>query len=305
MQRYRGEITKYRRPFWLPASNFYILAAAAAIAFFFLVWGILHDGGGETPWVPAGIGSSFLLAAAVILREVVLRSARNRFLASERRLDISLRAARPMTGRPADTAKLTLERNSAILAQIAKKSDAAKVLGKFGEGHREVYELCEEYIDAVERELPNVGVGSPRLAALRRGRNIADERRHYHLLRWAEIESRLLMSEAKARSKIAEKLDTAQRALGVMDHALAVYPHDPDLLDSEKALRQFVASVKVASYIEKAERAAFKGNSKRALSLYQDGLFELDKLESGGGPEMAREKITGEIASIKQLLGVE
>jgi hypothetical protein len=305
MQRYKGDITKYRRPFWLPASNFYILAAAAAIAFFFLVWGILHDGGDSTPWIPAGIGSSVVLAAAVILREVILRSARNRFLASQRKLDMSLRAVRPRTGEMSDAGKLTLEQNAAILRQISKKSDAAKVLGKFGEGHREVYELCEEYLQAVARELPNVGVGSPRLAALRRGREVADEHRHYHLLKWAEIEARSLMSEAKSRTKAAEKLDTAQRALGAVDFAIAVYPHDPSLLDSEKVLRQFVASVKVADYVEKAERAAFKGNSKRALSLYQDALFELDRVDIGGGLDMAREKITGEIASIKQLLGTD
>lgn len=303
MQRYRGEITKYRRPFWLPASNFYILAAAAAIAFFFLVWGILHDGGDSTPWIPAGIGSSVVLAAAVILREVILRGARNRFLASQRKLDMSLRAARLRAGEIGDAGKLTLERNISILREIAKKSEAANVLGKFGEAHREVYELCEEYLQAVERELPNVGVGSPRLAALRRGREVADERRHHHLLKWAEIEARTLMSDAKGRTKAAEKLEAAQRAIGAVDFALAVYPHDPSLLDSEKVLRQFAASVKVADNVDKAERAAFSGNRKRALKLYQDALFELDRVDMGD--DFAREKILGEIALIKQLLGTE
>lgn len=305
MQRYRNEITKYGRPFWLPASNFYILAVAAAIAFFFLVWGILHDGGDPTPWIPAGIGSSILLAAAVILREVVLRNARNRFLASQRKLDMSLRAVRPRTVETGDKGKFTLEKNASILRQIEQKSDAAKVLGKFGEGHKEVYELCEEYVQAVEQELPNVGVGSPRLAALRRGREFVNERRHYHLLQWAEIEARLLTSEAKTRAKITERLDTAQRALAVVDFALSVYPHDPSLLESEKVLREFVASIKVSNYIEKAERAAFKGNNKRALSLYQDALFELDRIDGNDRSEIARGKIAGEIASVKQLLGTE
>jgi hypothetical protein len=37
----RYDPRKFRRPFWLPASNYYVLAIAVTIAFFFLVWGIL------------------------------------------------------------------------------------------------------------------------------------------------------------------------------------------------------------------------------------------------------------------------
>jgi hypothetical protein len=36
-----------RRPFWLPASNYYVLAFAIAVAVFFVVWGILQDGGDD------------------------------------------------------------------------------------------------------------------------------------------------------------------------------------------------------------------------------------------------------------------
>ena len=49
---------------WLPASNYYALTMAVVIAFFFLVWGILHDGGDETPWISAGIGASAVLFGA-------------------------------------------------------------------------------------------------------------------------------------------------------------------------------------------------------------------------------------------------
>src|SRR5215207_9746885 len=134
MQRYRGEIPRNRRPFWLPASNYYILAASVAIAFFFLLWGIFNDGHEETPWIPAGIGAAIALAAAVILREIILREARNRFLASQRRLDQSVRGITRRMNESAP-AKLTLERNAALLHEISRKSDAAKVLGRFAEGH--------------------------------------------------------------------------------------------------------------------------------------------------------------------------
>src|SRR5688572_30368086 len=91
MQRYKNEISRHRRPFWLPASNYYILAASFAIAFFFLLWGIFNDGHEPTPWIPAGIGAAVALGSAVIVREIILRQARNRFLASQRRIDESVK----------------------------------------------------------------------------------------------------------------------------------------------------------------------------------------------------------------------
>ena len=65
-----------RRPFWVPASNYYVLTVAVAIAFFFLTWGILRDEDEDAPWIPSGIGASIVLGGAVILRGVLLRRAR-------------------------------------------------------------------------------------------------------------------------------------------------------------------------------------------------------------------------------------
>ena len=136
---------------------------------------------------------------------------------------------------PSDAPKLTLEKNSAILREIARKSEAAKVLGRLAESHREVFELCEEYRSATARELPTIGVGSPRLAALRRGNEIAGEYHHYHLLQWAEIQSRILTRDAQKHVKLNDKLGCAQEALGVIDFALGYYPDDLDLRSSEAA----------------------------------------------------------------------
>src|SRR5258705_13830791 len=139
MQHYRGEISRRRRPFWLPASNYYILAASAAIAFFFLVWGILNDGREETPWIPAGLGAAIVLSSAVILRELILREVRNRFLASQRQIDRSVRGISKRI-HEREPSKLTLERNATLLHDISRKSEAAKVLGRYADGHREVFE---------------------------------------------------------------------------------------------------------------------------------------------------------------------
>jgi hypothetical protein len=276
MQRYRGEISRHRRPFWLPASNYYILAASAAIAFFFLVWGILNDGRDETPWIPAGIGAAIILSLAVIVREIVLRGRRNRFLLSQRQIDQSVRGI-AQRAQERDPAKLTLERNAAILREISRKSEAAKVLARFAEGHRDVFELCEEYLGVVRKELPRVAPGSPRLVALLRGTEVAGKYHYYHMLQWAEIESRTLTKDAGKRDKISEKLDSAQSALGVVEFALQSYPEDPALQDSQKVLVELVSSMKITDLIERAERLAFKGNHRRALSLYQDALFFIQR----------------------------
>lgn len=266
---------KYRRPFWLPASNYYILAAAVAIAFFFLVWGILHEGEDQAPWIPAGIGTSLVLVGAVFLREIVLRKARNRYLLVQKRLDYNLDSATLHTKNNAAEKKLTLEKNAEIIKQIQKKSDAAKVLMKLSDGHQEVFKICYEYLEINRNELVNVGAGSPRLAALRRGREIARELHRFHLLAWAEIESRQLTQEARNRGTIAEKTETAQRALNVLQTALEHYPDERRLVESEEAVRDFVTSIRVAHFVEQAERSVFKGNYKRAVSHYKDALFFL------------------------------
>lgn len=299
MQRYRGEISRHRRPFWFPASNYYILSASVSIAFFFLVWGILNDGReSTTPWIPAGMGAALVLGSAVVIREVVLRGARDRFLRSQRQIDRSVKGiARRINDR--EPAKLTLERNAAILHEISRKSEAAKVLGRFAEGHREVFDLCSEYLAAVERELPTVGAGSPRIAALRRGTEVAGRYHHYHLLQWAEIESRSLTQQARAHDKISGKLESAHEAVEVLEFALRSYPHDVALLESRKVLLELVSSVKVADLIDRAERAAFKGNEKRALSLYQDALF----LAGRDDPEVRSETIEHLNREIAKLRG--
>ncbi len=291
-----------RRLFWLTASNYYVLAAAAAIAFFFLVWGIFHDGDGETLLMAAGIGASLVLGGAVVAREIFLRKARNRFLLIERNLDRNVQQIPPSLRSTRDAGKLSLEKNAAIVKDIQKKSEAARLLGKMSAGHLEVFEICNEYLSLTEKQMETVGVGSPRIAGLRRGREIVGELRRHHLLAWAEIEARSLTQKAKNYVTISEKLDTAQEALTVLNSALQFYPNEARLIESETVLRDFIASIKVSHWIEQAERAAFKGNSRRAVSLYRDALFFLDREEVRTEErEAIAQKINFEIESLRKL----
>lgn len=295
-------VEKYNRPFWLPASNYYILAAAASIAFFFLVWGILHEGEEDMPWIPAGIGASVVLGSAVFLREVVLRKAQNKYLLAQRQLDFNLNKIPLPSNANKNENKFTIEKNAQIIKNIQQKSEAARLLGKLPDAHREVFEICNEYLSINKRELETVGVGSPRLAALIRGKDVVAQLHKLHLLTWAEIESRLLTQEAKNQLKFSQKLKDAQKALNVLETALRFYPSETQLIESEEAIQEFVASIKISHSIEQAERAKFKENYKRAISFYQDALFSLtrENLKSAER-ELLAEKINSQIEKTRQL----
>lgn len=288
-----------RRPFWLPASNYYVLAVAAALTFFFLAWGLLNDVREETPWITAGIGASILLFGAVLFRELVLRRIRNRFVQRESILDRQMSEvySRIETMRPSE--KLTLERNATLIEDIRRKSDAAKVLGKFSAGHREVFELCESYLAKNESELKHIRAGSPRLGALRKGRDTAARHHRYHLLKWAEIETGNLNQLARGESGLKEKAEAARNAVGVIDYALDFYPQERSLLDSRDILTEIIVSIEVSGIVEEAEKAAFDGDQKLARVLYRDALFRLGRDNvSNESRQLAAERISKEMEKL-------
>lgn len=291
-----------RRPFWLPASNYYVLAFALGLAFFFLLWGILHDGGDEMPWVISGIAFSILMVGAVILRELILRRARNRYLAMERNFDRQLVDVYSRIGEGNRPEKLTLEKNASILADIKRKSEAAKVLGKFADAHREVFEICEQYLSVNEREARTVQIGSPRLKALRKGKESASRFHRFHLLQWAEIETRNMAQEVQSLANASDKVTALQSAVSVIDSALEYYPAERSLIDSRMVLNEMLTSIRVSHFVEDAERSAFKGEYKQAISQYRDALFYLgrDNLRSEQRDSAAR-RINIEIDRLRQI----
>src|SRR6185503_5004637 len=52
---------------------------------------------------------------------------------------------------------------------------------------------------------------------------------------------------------------------------------DEELNASRAAIRELIGSIKVAHWVEIAERNAFKGNYRRAIERYQDALFYLER----------------------------
>ncbi len=266
-----------QRPFWLPASSYYFLIAALALATFFVVLGLFHDGDREAEMVTAGLIGSAVLLGGVVMREIVLRNARNRLIVNENRLELNVRRTEKRESSGAAATKITLEINAAALEAIRKKSDAAKVFKGIAQGHKEVFELCEEYRSAVTSEIPRVHPSSPRLKALIKGNELAGELHRYHLLKWAEIETKNYTAEAGNATEIGEKLRLARMAAGTVDFALRHYPYDTKLQESALVLKGLDISLRVSELAERADRKTKRGETNAAIELFREALLILDQ----------------------------
>ena len=290
------------QPFWLPASTYYFLSAAIAIGVFFLVWGILAETAGETPWISAGLISSVSLVLAVVVREVILRTRRQRVFETQRKLDRVLLAA-PVTARKySDPIKLTLERNAVFLNDIVRKSEAANELARLAESHKEVFRLCESYLEVVEKELPTVGIGSPRLGAITRGRNKAERLHRNHMLKWVEIEVRAHTQAAAESERSDSKIEKVGLALDAVKTVLNHYPDEVNVLESKYVIEQLLFSIKVAAVIRRAERAETKGDFAKALDRFR----EAERIIEGEafnleGAETIRERVRNDIERLERI----
>jgi len=272
MNRLRGPSLQRQRSYWLSAPNYYVLALAISFAVFFLLMGLLREGS-EEPYIPAGVAASAVLIAAVIIRRAIVKRHQMQTYAA-RRLETNLRTLRVHTPPPEN--KLTLEKNASILKELKRKSDAALVLAKYSEGHREVFELCDQYLEINERNMITVNPGSPRIAALRRGKEIAEDYHRRHMLKWAELETTTMLENAMSSVKSADKVEFANRALSVIDTASLKYPNERKLRESAAAIGDFIVKIKVADLIERAGKAEDRGNRKLAVRHFRNALNEID-----------------------------
>ena len=80
-----------------------------------------------------------------------------------------------------------------------------------------------------------------------------------------------------------------------IDHSLTAYPTERDLNESRIAIEEFIVSVKVAHWVELAERSAFKGHYRRAIDRYRDALYYLNheavkpEVRTAGAAKIERE----------------
>src|SRR5690349_6083853 len=119
------------RSFWFGAANYYVTAAAFAIAVFFITYSLLRESD-DQPFIPAGVTASGVLLGAVILRRAILLKAQRRALAL-RQLEHTWRPV-ALNATAGSENKLTIEKNAVILSELKRKSEAAMLLAKYSDG---------------------------------------------------------------------------------------------------------------------------------------------------------------------------
>jgi tetratricopeptide (TPR) repeat protein len=261
----------------MPSSTGYLMVAfIAAAGCFFVLWWILVRGGDEAPWLPAGLAASVVLLVALSAREVVMRRAWTRYL-----LENGIHEPRPKS-RSSQSSRsskkgLSSSGQSSALRTIQKHSAAADAPHSTPEAHLDVAQLCHDYLANTDEAIRSGSYGSEKGIALRAGQERVRALHKRHLLAWAKGQSRSLTHEAQQRARTFDKIETANRALECIDSAMRIYPDEPELHESKVAIGELIASVKVAHWIELAERSAFKGHYRRAIDRYRDALFYLNQ----------------------------
>jgi tetratricopeptide (TPR) repeat protein len=279
-----------------------MVAIVVAIVFGLFLWWMLASGGDEAPWLPAGLAVSVVLLVALSAREVVMRRAWTRYL-----LENGIRD-RPKTRSSGQSVRsqkkgFSASLHSAALRTIQKESTNADAPGSTPEAHFEVARLCHDYLKSTEEAMRSGSLGSEKGIAIRAGQERVRSLHKHHLLIWARGHSRALTREAQQRARTFDKIETANKALECIDSALCVYPDEAELHASKLAIGEFIASVKVAHWVELAERSAFKGHYRRAIDRYKDALFYLN--QDAVKPDVQRtgsERIEKEIAKLQTAL---
>jgi tetratricopeptide (TPR) repeat protein len=286
----------------MPSSTGYLVSAIViALGLFFGLWWILVSGGDEAPWLPAGLAASVVLLVALSAREVVMRRAWTRYLLENgiREKPSSHSRERGRSQRKGFSASL----HSAALRAIQKQSSAAEAPGASPEMHLDVAHMCHDYLTSTDEAIRSGSYGSEKGIAIRAGQERVRALHRHHLLTWARGQSQALTHEAQQRARTFDKIETATRAIDCIESVLRIYPDEAELNESRIALGEFIASVKVAHWVELAERSAFKGHYRRAIDRYRDALFYLNQDIVKEEVRIAgTEKIEREIAQLKKRL---
>lgn len=286
----------------MPSSVGYLISAIAiAVGVFFGLWWILVSGGDEAPWLPAGLAASVVLLVALSAREVLMRRAWTRYLL-EHGISESPSSRSRASGR-SQKRGFSSSFHSAALRAIQKQSSAADAPGAPPEMHLDVAHLCHDYLASTDEAIKSGTSESEKGIAMRAGQERVRALHRHHLLVWSRAHSQSLTREAQQRARHFDKIETATRAIECLDSVLRIYPDETELSESRVALLEFIASVKVAHWMELAERSAFKGHYRRAIDRYRDALFYLNQDVVKQEVRIAgTEKIEGEIAKLEARL---
>jgi hypothetical protein len=266
-------------------------AIAAASVLFFALWWMLFTGGDEAPWISAGLAASLILLVALSAREVVMRRAWTRYLLEHGVPEHSSRLNEySAPGKKSYSATAHKAALRALQSQSAEADAAARP-----ELHLEMFNLFQSFVASADQALRSNSLTAEKRSIFRAGQERARMLEKHHMLTWARESSLALTHEAQRRARLTDKIETAYRALDCLDTALKVYPAETELNASKSAIWEFIASVKVAHWVELGERAAFKGHYRRAIDRYKDALFYLNRdtaneeIRAAGAERIGRE----------------
>jgi hypothetical protein len=286
----------------MPTSAGYLLGAfVVAIILFFALWWMLVSGGDEAPWIPAGLAASVVLLVALSAREVVMRRAWTRYLLEQgsESPSSSRRGREKKQGSSRSQSSSLLTAAWRTIQKQSEEADAATL----PDSHFEVFNLCQEYLSSTDDALRSNALPPEKRIALKAGQERVRALQKHHLLTWARDSSRALTYEAQQKARISDKIEAANRALHCLESAEKYYPHETELKESTMAIHEFIASVRVAHWVELAERSAFKGHYRRAIERYKDALFYLDRETVKDEIRIpGRERIRREIESLRSHL---
>lgn len=272
-----------------------VASAAAAAALFFVLWWMLQ--GDENPWIPAGLAASVVMLVAASAREVVMRRAWTRFFLDENAHD---RVERPTTSRHSRSgSRPDSSSQSEAFRVLEVQSAEADASDALPESHLKVFQLCDVFLAGSEKALASPTFPAERRLTVRARQERVRGLQKHHLLAWARGSALLLTHEAQQRARLAEKIETANRALDCIDSAMKKYPGEEELDRSAAAVREFITSSRVAHWVELAQRASFKGRYRRAVDCYRDALFYLTRADATADQRATAEQISREIEMLR------
>ena len=314
-QRPRTSRRSGARPRVLSTTAYLVTTALVAAATLLVVWWVLVAGEYEEPWLPATVAAGGVLVAAVAAREVLVRRAWARYT---RELEFEMGRGESLhpaatTAAPARHKRSSRSGKSGVRAAAESLRALQQRLAQAEEAgaeqpaaHLEAVRLCEQYLASTDDALRD-GRGAPEVrGALRAGQERVRELRKHHQLAWVRNEARRLTLEAQRRASVSARIETAERAFDVINEALKEYPEETELRDSAVAVRTYVASVRVAHWVELAERAAFRGRLNRAVARYRDALYYLSRAEMNEEAcAAAADRINREIEMLRARIATE
>lgn len=284
-----------------PSSTGYLIGAVlGAVLLFLALWWLLVTSGDEAPWLPAGLITAVFLLIALSAREVLMRRAWTRYLLEH---GTKPHSSRRSSKSSSHKRTFSLSVYSAALRAIQKQSTAADRPNTSPDTHLDVALMCQDFLAGSEDVVRSGNFGSEKSITLKAGQERVRALHRHHLLIWARDQSRLLTHEAQQKARVAEKVETANKALECIDSALAMYPTEVELNESKTAIKEFIASVRVAHWMELAERSAFKGQYRRAIERYKDALFYLnDEAVKDDVRASGKDRIEREIGILRERL---